>query len=305
MDSLFEMRLFALAVRTGSFSEAGRQMGMSPASVSRHISRLEETLGARLLNRSSRYLSLTQAGELFLERANRILQEVDEIRSAVEDLGVGLHGRLHVHARVLVGRHLIVPLLSRFLEMHPKVDLSLTLSDQPLDLIENGIDITIRSGSPHKQGGLSLVMRVFGSSSRVLCASPDYVQRLGAPSTPEDLTNHACLTYRFDFGQPIWRIQSGEGDRLIKVRSRVQSSDGEGLRLLALQGSGIALLPRWSVAGDIRAGRLVELLPGSTIAPADAPFGSEVYALYQRSRHQAPKLRAFIDLLADEIHTWG
>nr|WP_169748303.1 LysR family transcriptional regulator [Xenophilus azovorans] len=297
MDTLQQMRIFVLSVRSGSFSEAGRQMDLSPASVSRYVQALEERFGARLLNRSSRRLSLTHAGEVLLERASRVLQEYDEIEPAVGDVGKGLQGRLHVHSREFVGHHLIVPLVSKFLEQHPDVDLVLTLADRPLDLIENNIDVSIRTERSGEMEHLSLVMRKLASWRRVLCASPTYLERKGVPAAPQDLEHHDCLTYQFHQAAPVWHFRRGRDEEQVKVRSRVQSSSGEALRQLALQGHGVVLMPQWSVAADIAAGRLAALMDDYDTTPTNAPFQHNVFAVYQRARHQSPKLKAFLQIL--------
>ena len=298
MDTLQQIRIFVLAVRSGSFSEAGRQMDLSPASVSRYVQSLEARFGSRLLNRSSRRLSLTQAGEILLERASRVLQEFDEIEPAVANLGKGPQGRLHVHAREFVGHHLIVPLVARFLESHPFIDVVLTLSDRQLDLIENNIDVSIRTERSGEMEHLSLVMRKLGSWPRVICASPAYLRRCGTPGGPQELEQHDCLTYQFHQAAPTWRFRRDAEEEQVKVKSRVQSSSGEALRQLALQGQGIVLMPQWSVAADIEASRLVALLEGYDTTPTNAPFHHNVFAVYQRARHQSPKLKAFVQALS-------
>ena len=295
---LDEIRLFVSIVRMGSFSAAGRERGFSPASVSRQISSLETDLGVRLLNRSSRSISATEAGQLFLERAIKILEDIDDMRGRVAELGRVPVGTLNVHARGLIGTHLVVPVVSEFLRLHPAVDMALTLSDDPVDLASRNIDVSIR-GPEVKEGGL--MMRKIGSSHRVLCASPAYLVKHGEISAPSDLIAHHCLTYRFNFNAPAWSFSGTNGVTSIQIPSKVQSYDGEALRLLALDGAGIALLPFWSVARDISDGRLIQLLPDFQVAPNGASFRYTVYALFQPGRQQSPKLRAFINVLAHSL----
>lgn len=303
MDTLQQMRLFVLSVRMGGFSQAARQMNLSPASVSRYVQALEERFGARLLNRSSRRLSLTQAGEMLMERAGRVLQEFDEIQPSVAELGSGNRGRLHVHAREFVGHHLIVPLIRRFMKEHPAIDIVFTLSDRPMDLIESNIDISIRTERSGEMEHMSLVMRQLGSWPRLVCASPEYLNESGRPRKPKDLEQHDCLTYQFHQAAPTWHFRNGPREQQVKVRSRLQSSSGEALRQLALQGQGIALMPQWSVAADIRAGRLEALLESYDVTPTNAPYRHNVFAVYQRARHQAPTVRAFLQELIETIPT--
>ncbi len=305
MDTLQQLRIFVLTVRSGSFSEAGRQMDLSPASVSRYIQSLEERYGTRLLNRSSRRLSLTHAGEMLLERARRVLQEFDDIEPAVADIGRGIQGRLHVHAREFVGHHLIVPLVSRFLETNTDIDLVLTLSDRPLDLIEHNVDVSIRTERSGEIEHMSLVTRKLGSWRRVVCASPEYLRRMGTPAEPADLAHHHCLTYQFHHAAPVWRFRCGELEHQVKVHSRVQSSSGEALRQLALQGQGISLMPEWSVKADVLAGRLVALLADFDATPTNAPYRHNLFAIYQRSKHQSPKLKFFLQSLAEVMRQAG
>jgi molybdate transport repressor ModE-like protein len=297
MDTLEQIRIFVLAVRTGSFSEAGRQMDLSPATVSRYIQSLEERFASRLLNRSSRGLSLTHAGEVLMERATRVLQEFDEIEPAVTDLSKSPQGRLHVHAREFVGHHLIVPFVAHFLESHPAIEIVLTLADRPLDLIENNIDISIRTERSGEIEHLSLVTRKLGSWPRVVCASPAYLRRHGTPTLPRELEQHDCLTYQFHQAAPVWRFRRGGEEEQVKVRTKVQSSSGEALRQLALSGQGVVLMPQWSVLADIAAGRLVVLFEGHDTTPTDAPFQHNIFAVYQPARHQSPKLKTFLQSL--------
>lgn len=305
MDTLQQMRIFVMTVRSGSFSEAGRQMDLSPASVSRYIQSLEERFGVRLLNRSSRRLSLTHAGEAFLERARSVLREFDAIEPAISEIGKGLHGRLHIHAREFVGQHLIVPLVARFLAANEGVDLVLTLSDKPLDLIENGIDVSIRTERSGEIEQMSLVARRLGSWRRVVCASPAYLARRGVPQVPTDLEQHDCLAYQFHHAAQVWRFRLGAIEEQVKVRSHVQSSSGEALRQLALAGQGIALMPEWSVAADLQKKRLVALFDKHDATPTNAPFRHNLFAVYQRSKHQTPMLRTFLQSLAELMQGTG
>jgi DNA-binding transcriptional LysR family regulator len=291
---LDRMRVFSLVAQGRSLSEAARRLGVSPATISRQILALERELGAQLVFRSTRNISLTEAGTIFLERCTAILRDVEDAQLAISELESEPRGRLHIHSRGLVGRHLVTPVLGEMRARYPGVTLRLTLSDAPLDLAERNIDVSIRGATDE---GLSLLVRKLGSYQRVLCASPLFVERHGLPATPEDLAGLPCLTFQFDLSQVVWRFR-GEG-RSVSVSPMpvAQSNDGEALRLLALQGLGVAMMPEWSVRRDIAAGNLLALLETYEAAPADAPFGYPVYALYQRTQHRSPKLKAFLDVL--------
>lgn len=291
---LQKMRVFALVAQGDSLSEAARQLGVSPATVSRQILALEGELGAQLFLRSTRSISLTEAGSRFLIRATNILRELEEARVDIGELESEPRGRLHVHSRGLVGRHLVIPVLTEMRARHPKVDLVFSLSDAPMDLAERNIDVSIRGA---KDEGLSLLVRTLGSYDRMMCASPSFVAEHGTPSVPEELAQCASVTFQFDFSPPVWRFRKDEQITIVRPHPVAQSNDGEVLRLLALQGVGIAMLPEWAVRRDIAAGRLVQLLPGYQPAPADAPFEYPVYALYQASHYRSPRLKAFLEIL--------
>lgn len=299
MDAISELRLFILVLSSGSFSAAGRQLGLSPASVSRQINRLEDSLGTRLINRSSRRISLTEAGELFRERVFAILRDIDETRMAVTELGKSPQGMLHVHSTYLIGQYLILPMVPDFLKQYPGINLQLTFSEEPIDLVEKNVDVSIRREATNL--GLSLMIRKLGSCSRVLCASPGYLKTRGEPRSPEELGGHLCLTYRFDLGDHTWRFKSASGIKKVAPASIVQSNSGEALRRLALSDQGIALLPRWCVEADLKAGWLVAIMKGYEFAPTNVSFLYSIYAVYQRARHQAPKVRAFLNVLGGAI----
>jgi DNA-binding transcriptional LysR family regulator len=292
------MKVFAMVAQSRSLSAAGRELGVSAATISRQIQSLEDELGAQLLNRSTRNISLTQAGSIFLERSRHILRQLDEARTDVSELENEPRGRLHVHSRGLVGRHLVLPAATEMRERHPNVQILLTLSDTPLDLAERNIDVSIRGS---KDEGLALLVRKLSTCSRVLCANPAFVEKYGAPSLPEDLADLPCVTFQFDLSQPVWRLRTNNHTTVVRPLSVAQSNDGEALRLMALQGLGVALMPEWSVRRDIAAGRLVDLFPGYEASPSNSPFEYPVYAMYQATRHRSAKLRAFLDVLVGSI----
>lgn len=293
------MRLFQSVVQFGSLSRAGRQSGLSPASVSRHITALEDDLGVRLLNRTSRRLSLTEAGSVYLERAERLLQDVDELRDAVTQLAVRPRGTLRVQCRVSLGTQYLAPLIPAFVAQYPDLNIDLWLTDTDLDLTEHGIDLAIRAGG---LADSALISRRLASSPRVVCASPEYWAQHGRPKTPQALVEHNCLTYRFEFGAAaaIWQFRSDVGWSInLQVGGNFRTNNGEALRLAALSGLGVALLPAWSVKDYLKSGKLERVLSDYETTVSDLDSG--IYAAYLSRRNLSIKTRLFIDYLATEF----
>jgi DNA-binding transcriptional LysR family regulator len=297
MIELLPMRIFVTVVQSGSLSSAGRQMGLSPASVSRHITALEDRLGARLLNRTSRKLTLTEAGELYFAKVEQLLYQLQDANESVAQLQAQPRGTLRVHSRMLVGHLHIVPLLPMFLAQNAEIKVDLLLSNRVVDLVEENIDVDIRIG---KLVDSSLVARKLAPAERFLCAAPTYLDTHPAVEKPSDLTAHNCLTYRINLGRTVWRFLGAE-DALqeIPVTGNLQTDNGLALLAATLAGVGIALMPDWSVRRDIEAGRLRRLLPQYRVSHIE--FDNGVYAVFQKSRHLSAKVRAFVDFLATAL----
>jgi len=294
MDWLQPMRIFVSVVQNGSLSSAGRQLGLSPASVSRHISALEESLGCRLVNRTSRKLTLTEAGELYFARVEQILQQVAEAKDSVSQLQTMPRGTLRVHSRMLVGQLHIAPALPAFLAQNPEVKVDLLLSNRVVDLVEQNIDIDVRIG---KLIDSSLVARQLAVSERILCAAPSYLASRPAIAKPADIAAHNCLTYRINLGRTVWRFIDQRGVlEEIAVTGNLQSDNGHALLTAALGGAGAALMPDWAIRDELASGRLRRLLPHYRISHVE--FDNGVYAVFQKSRHMSAKVRVFIEFLA-------
>ena len=298
MESLTGIRLFNKVAETGSFSEAGRQLGLAPSSVSRQVNTLEESLGTRLLNRTTRNLHLTEAGELYYERTHRILGEIEDANIAVSQLQQEPRGTLRLNIPVVFGRRYIAPTLPEFLERHPDVRVELQVTDHYVDLIEDGADLAIRIGG---LTNASFIARKLVSIRRVLVASPGYIERHGAPSTPEDLANHNCLQSRVHPGETVWEL-SGEG-RVVKVRvaGNLHANNVEAINTAMLNGGGIALLPTWVTGKDVQRGDAVVLLPD--YQPDRPDMESAAYAVYPYNRNVSAKVRAYIDFIAEKFRT--
>lgn len=287
------MRLFVGVVQNGSLSAAGRQHGLSPASVSRHISALEESVGGRLLNRTSRKLTLTEAGEIYFQKIEHILQQITEANDSVAQLQSVPRGTLRVHSRMLVGHQYIVPALPDFMKQYPDIKVDLLLSNQVVDLVEQNIDVDIRIG---KLVDSSLIARKLASSERIVCAAPQYLSQRGPIAAPDDLVNHNCLTYRLNLGRTVWKFKESDGGLVeVPVTGSLQSDNGQALLAATLAGVGIALMPDWSIRDDVAAGRLVQIFPKHRVSYE--AFENGIYAVYQKSRHQSKKVRAFVEFL--------
>ena len=303
MDNVKAMRLFLTVVQTGSLSGAGRQSGLSPASVSRQITALEDDLGVRLLNRTSRRLSLTEAGQVYLEHAERLLHDIDELRDAVSQMAVKPRGTLRIQSRISLGTQHVAPLIPTFLALYPDLKIDLWLTDNDLDLTEHGIDLAIRTGNLSDS---TLIGRRLASSPRVICASPEYWAEHGKPATPEALMDHNCLTYRFEFGTAaaLWQFRTDTGQSVnVQVAGNFQTNNGEALRVATLSGLGVAMLPAWSVKDHLKAGSLELVLSEYETTVSDLDFG--IYAVYLSRRNLSAKTRLFVDHLVTEFSKQG
>jgi len=292
--SLRDMELFVTVVQNGSFSAAGRMIGLSPASVSRYINALEDKLGVRLLNRTSRKLSLSEVGVMFHQRAEQILSDVREMSAEISQEHLSPRGTLRVHSRILVGEEYVVPALPGFISRHPDIRVDLTLSNEVVDLVEQNIDVDIRIGH---LADSSLIARRLVTSERVLCASPAYLENRRPVNSPQDLLHHNCLAYRVNLGDIAWRFLDKAGELSeVAISGSMLTNSGPALKIATLSGLGISLMPDWSVRQEMNEGRLVRLLPDYRISFTS--FDNAVYPVYPPTRHLPVKARVFIDYLA-------
>ena len=290
MLDLDAVRIFVAVAAQESFSGAARSLGLSKSVVSKQVGRLEQALGARLLNRTTRRVSLTEAGLAFHRGSLEALAAAEAAEAAVSRLAEAPRGRLRISAPVSFSVRHLGPLLTEFLARYPQITLDLTLNDRRVDLVEEGFDLALRIGVLDDS---SLIARKLAPSPLVLCAAPAYLARWGAPAAPRDLTDHDCLIYGHQPGPAQWHFQGPDGRRSVRVRGRLEANNGDLLRAAALDGAGIALLPQFIVGGDIAAGDLARLLPDW-----DCPSPSAIYAVYPTSRQLSPKVRVCIDYLA-------
>ena len=294
LDRLTGMEVFTKVATAGSLSAAGRAMGMSQTMVTKHIAALEARLGVKLFHRTTRRLSITVVGRNYLETSERILSDIEAADSAVAADRFEPRGLLRLNAPVAFGTRQIAPLLSEFAQRHPLVTVELGLNDRLVDLADEGWDLAIRIGSLSDS---SLTARRIARCRTVICGAPSYVQAHGKPHTVSDLAKHNCLGYTLSSvtGVDQW-VFGAKGDVTAHVVGNLRANNGEALRTAAIAGQGLAYLPTFIVADDMRAGTLVAL----DLDQPTVEFGG-IYAVFLPDRHPAAKVRAFIDFIANRF----
>jgi DNA-binding transcriptional LysR family regulator len=286
---LEDMALLVRIVERGNLSAAARDLGLSRSLVSRRLGQLEDRLGARLVNRTTRRLAPTEIGRDFYERARRLLQDADEAEACAQEASAELRGRLRVAAPVSFGHLHLAEAVARFLARHPRVELDLDLNDRFVDLVGEGYDLAIRAGRLEDS---SLIVRPVAMSRMVLCASPDYVARRGAPESPADLAGHVCLVYANQPVGAVWRFRVAGSWIAPPIRPQLLSNNGDALARAAVEGLGIVLLPRFITGAELARGALVPLLPALPLAE------QPVQAIYPGGRPVPQTLRRFVDFMA-------
>lgn len=294
MTDLNLMAVFARVVEAGSFAEAARRMTTSRSAVSKAVAKLEKELGARLLNRTTRYISLTEIGASVSEHCTRMLSEAEQARKLVDSLTTAPRGLLRVSASVAFGTLHIAPALAVFLSRYPEIRIDLTITDRWVDLAEEGYDVAIRvTGDPPP----NWVARKLAPVRRKLCATPGYFDQRGVPQSPADLVHHNCLDYTRSGEQGHWRFTGPDGDISVPVTGPLHVDDDEALSQAVLGGLGIGLLPTFIIGKDLQSGKLQAAL--SEYIPVE----QHVYAMYLPTRHLPSKVRVFIDFLLAHIGT--
>ena len=293
MDKLTGMDLFVRAVDTGSFSETARAMNLTPSAVSKQIARLEDRLGARLFNRTTRRLAPTEEGRAYYERCRQILADIEEAEAAVSQLNAKPRGVLRVNMPIVFGRRHVIPAFGEFLKRYPEVHLDVTMTDQFVDPIAEGVDMLIRVGELKDS---SLIARKLAGARRVVIASPDYWAKHGKPTVPGDLSKHNCLTYTYLASGSDWRMTGPDGtEHVVPVAGNLAANNGEALMAAALDGVGVVLLPIWMCGPELQAGELEEVLSDYTLPEPS------VHAIYPPGRHLSAKVRAFVDFLVERF----
>lgn len=295
IENLAGMAVFARVAEAKSFSGAARRLGVSKSAVSKQVAQLERALKARLINRTTRRLSLTEVGEAFYEHCARMLAEAEAAELAVSRLYAEPRGVLKVTAPAAFGHLHIAPAIPDFIERHPGVAVQIVMNDRPVDLAEEGFDLAIRMT---REQAPNVVARRLAPVHWAVCAAPGYLKQHDAPSTPRDLERHNCLFYSFLESFSEWRFSSKAGDTAVRVTGNFTVNNSEALREAVLKGLGIALLPTFTVGADLRAQRLQQVLGEYR---AHGTFGSDVYAIYLPTRYLSPKVRAFVDFFVQRF----
>jgi DNA-binding transcriptional LysR family regulator len=289
MDRLQSMRVLGKIVEQGSFASAAQALGMSNAVVTRHIADLESHLGTRLLNRTTRKLSLTEPGQAYLERVRTILQEIDEAEAIVSSTAKKVTGTLRIYSHLGFGQVQLAQLLPLYAQAYPDVVLDVTLSDRTVDLVEEGFDIGIFIGL--QKFDASMIARKLGVSEISLCAAPAYLEQRGMPQKPEDIAQHQCLNFAYEQLRNHWWVDGPDGTITIPINSKMISNDGELLRHCALAGMGIVIRSSFVLGDDLSSGRLVRLLPGYRLGQVS------VMMVYPSRHLLAAKVRSFTDFM--------
>lgn len=294
MDRFLAIQAFAKVVELGSFVGAAERLGLSTSAVSRQVADLEAHLDARLLNRTTRKVSLTESGQAFYERSVQLLADLDEAESSVRAATLVPKGSLKLTCGVTFGERYLSAALAEFAGRHPQLLFDLDLSDRAVDLVEEGFDLAVRIGTIGQQG---VVSRRIGWTRVVCCASPAYLARTdAAPVQPEDLDRHECLTYTNVPVPNAWPFESRDGGtHTVRVTPRHRANSGRMLVELAVLGLGVVIEPDFIVAPEVRAGRLVQLLPGFELPRVP------ISAVYPSRRHLSAKVRTFVDFLAERF----
>ena len=293
MDRLQSMRVFAKVVEQGGFARAGAALNMSNAVVTRHVAELETHLGTRLLNRTTRRISLTETGQAYLERVQPILRAVEDADAVASSASQRASGTLRLYAHQAFGQYQLAALLPAYSAAHPDVTLEAFLSERTVDLVEEGFDVGIFSGL--QKFDASLIARKLCSSEIMLCASPAYLARHGTPKTPDDVADHDCLNFDFEQLRNHWSVEGPEGVRNIPIRSKLVSNNGTLLRECTLAGMGISIRASYSFGDDLATGRLVRLLPGYRLGQLS------IAMVYPSRRLLSAKVRSFVDFMADRF----
>ncbi len=286
------MAVFVRVVESGSFSAAGRASGLSKSAVSKQIRRLEDELQVRLLNRTTRRLSLTEAGTAFYQGCRRVVAEAEAAVDAVSHLAVAVRGTLRVNGPMSFGIQHLAPILADFMALYPELKVDLTLNDRRVDLVEEGYDLALRIGELDDS---SLIARRLAPNRSVLAAAPAYAERHGLPDAPEDLLRHHCLHYSYRSGLE-WRLRGPEGERRLRPGCRLRINNGDALLQAAEAGLGITFLPTFICGEALRAGRLLRVLPGW-----EDGRDTGVHVIFPPGANRLPKVRVFIDFLAERF----
>lgn len=290
-----ELAFFVLLAKKSSLSATARELDITPPAVTKRLAQMEQRLGVRLVNRTTRSISLTSEGEVYLAHASRILADIREMEEQVAGARTAPRGLLRINATLGFGRTTIAPLISQFAQRYPDVEVQLQLTDRPINLVEEAFDLGIRFGElPDSRLSARRIM----PNRRFLCASPAYLKQFGEPLKPEELQHHRCILHRQnDDTHGVWRLTKGRKTKTVKVGGALSSNDGDVVLGWALDGHGILLRSEWDLAKYLDSGRLRVVLPEFKLASAD------LFVFYPTRRNLPAKLRVFVDFLAERFQS--
>jgi DNA-binding transcriptional LysR family regulator len=294
MDEMLTNRALLQVAESGSFSAASIKLDVSVATVARQVNSLEAALGVKLMNRSTRALSLTEAGMLYCERIRDLMSDLDALKREVSSYQKDVKGLLRVHLRRSVGSQVVVPALPDFLHAHPDVKLEVTLTDERADLVAQGIDVAVWLGELQES---RLIARKLSPGNRVICCSPVYAKAHGLPKTPQELSLHNCIVYLAKSYDSSWRLTSGGKTTSVDVSGNLKSESSAVLLVSALNGLGLVMLQEAMVRKAIASGELINVFPHFQASSTNSVVG--LYAVYSGRKKMSPKTRAFIDFLVD------
>jgi len=294
MSSLNRLLYFNCVVETGSISEASRIFDVQPSSISRQLAVLEQELGVRLLNKTTRNTGLTEAGHKYYEFSQRIVSEFDEAKRVVNDLQEKPKGKLKISMTVGFGESVILPLMSKFMSLYPDIDVQLELTERVVDLVEENIDVAIRSG---RLPDSTMIAKKLASNNFLLCASPRYLASKGAPDSPEDLIDHQCIRYSYSRWKD-WFLMAEERTKLI-INKAISVNSVNGQKQLVLNDTGLALMPFWAIKNELTNGSISQVMPEYIFSPYEEL--SATYAIYLKRDLISPKTRVFLDFLGENI----
>lgn len=294
MDTLNGFAVFTKVVEAGGFSAAARELDMSKSAVSKQIAKLEDHLGVRLLNRTTRKLSPTEVGTTLYERARRIVQDVEETEQAVGALHTEPRGTLRLNVPMSFGISHVAPALPDFLARYPDINIDMVMNDRVVDLLDEGFDVAIRIA---RMPDSSLIARKLSPLRLALCASPGYWKEHGIPTCPSQMKDHNCLIYSYLLKKDEWSFSGPDGAMSVKVSGNISANNGDALRGAALNGAGVFLSPTFIVGDDLRSGALQPVL--DQFMTTDLA----IYAVYPHNRYLSAKVRAFVDFFAERFGT--
>jgi DNA-binding transcriptional LysR family regulator len=292
-----DLSFFSTLAASGSLSAAARELGLTPAAVSKRLTQMEQRAGVPLVNRTTRRMMLTPEGEVYLEHARRILDEIDALSELLGSAKKSLKGLLRVNATLGFGRSHVAPAISRFVNRYPQVAVQLQLSVTPPPLTDDAFDVCIRFGEPPDT---RVVARRLAPNRRLLCAAPSYIAEYGMPITPRELVRHNCIGIRQgDEAYGVWRLATGRGaarkTEAVRINGNLTTNDGEIAVKWALDGHGVLMRAEWDVNEYLADGRLVQVLPGF-----ETP-GADIFAVYSQRHQMSARIRTFVDFIAGEL----